>query len=41
VKKDFGNFFKNGNFENDKALVFGGHFGGKNRWLEYKIKINY
>jgi hypothetical protein len=23
VKKDFGNFFKNGNFENDKALVFG------------------
>ncbi len=23
VKKDFGNFFRNGNFENDKALVFG------------------
>ncbi|AZA52552.1 outer membrane beta-barrel protein [Chryseobacterium sp. G0201] len=23
VKKDFGNFFKNGNFENDKALIFG------------------
>ncbi|EJL73675.1 outer membrane beta-barrel protein [Chryseobacterium populi] len=23
VKKDFGNFFKDGNFENDKALVFG------------------
>ncbi len=23
VKKDFGNFFKNGTFENDKALVFG------------------
>lgn len=23
VKKDFGNFFRNGNFENDKALIFG------------------
>ncbi|MCS3530405.1 PorT family protein [Chryseobacterium sp. JUb7] len=23
VKKDFGNFFKSGNFENDKALIFG------------------
>ncbi len=23
VKKDFGNFFKNGTFENDKALIFG------------------
>ncbi|WP_294332364.1 outer membrane beta-barrel protein [uncultured Chryseobacterium sp.] len=23
VKKDFGNFFRNGNFQNDKALIFG------------------
>lgn len=23
VKKDFGNFFKNGNFQDDKALIFG------------------